>query len=184
MYEVDYKVEITGEEKDALYELFTKDNFTKKESVLQNDYYTESKESPYGGFDLKRYRDEGDTIFYTEKVWEDVGGQKTRREKEVEVTRDEFDTELGKSQNVLKIKKDRQTFTGEYGGRKIHIDMDSVKFDHSPSMRYFLEVEIMTENKDEVTMLKELVLHFLKESLGRSDIVEAPGMFTMALKRI
>jgi adenylate cyclase class IV len=183
MYEVEYKVEITDTERDTLYALFEKEGFAKKPPVVQNDYYIEAVESPFGGFDLKRYRDEGDKIFYTEKVWEDVDGKKVRREAEREVTREEFDSKIAEYPSALKIQKDRQAFTGEYEGCKIHIDMDSVKFDHSPSVRYFIEAETMTESKEEVGARKDLMLRFLRESLGRSDIKEASGMFTMAFKK-
>ena len=158
--------------------------FLKKDSVLQNDYYVEAKESEYGGYDLKRYRDESGKYFYTEKVWENVNGEKVRKEIEREVLHEEFLSEVGKYPNALKIEKSRQSFVGMYEGREIHIDMDNVKFDHSPSMRYFIEAEILSENKEDVKNLKDLIIKFLKEVLEKQEIKEAEGMFKMAFKKL
>ena len=183
MYEVEYKVEISESEKKNLFTLFQKDNFIKKLLVLQNDYYVEAKESPFGGFDLKRYRSEDDTFFYTEKIWEDVGGHKARKETEKEILQNEFDIGISKNPIVLKIQKERQSFAGTYQNNEIHIDMDSVKFDHSENMRFFIEAEILCENKQDVKSLKQQMAEFLAKSLGR-EIVESPGMFTMAFKKL
>jgi hypothetical protein len=186
MYEVEYKTEISEAERDKLIFLFELNhfgNFLKKPSVLQNDYYIEAQESPYGGFDLKRYRDEGDKYFYTEKIWEDVNGSKARKETEKEISKEELKAGIENSPVIIKLQKTRDRFVGEYRGKEIHIDMDSVKFDHCPSMRYFVEAETMTEIKENIKELKELMKNFLKESLGKDEITEAKGMFTMAFKK-
>ena len=183
MYEVEYKVEITKEERDKLDALFKKDGFIVKETVMQNDYYIEAKESPLGGYDIKRYRDQGKNIFYIEKVWEDIGGHLARKETEKEVSRGEFMEEIAKYPKAIKIIKEEQSFGGKYGNQKIHIDMDTVKFNHSPNVRYFIEAEILTEDGEEVKILKDIVIEFLKTSLGRRDIIESPSMFNMAFNR-
>ena len=183
MYEVEYKTEIMKEEKDQLDALFRKDGFEVKEVATQNDYYIEAEESPLGGYDAKRYRDQGKNIFYTEKTWEDVDGHKARKEEEREVSRGEFLEAIAKFPNALKIIKERQSYMGKYQNKKIHIDMDSVKFDHSPGMRYFIEAEVMVESQEEVKVLKDIVIEFLKTSLGRDEIIEAPGMFNMAFNK-
>ncbi len=184
MYEVEYKVEITEDEREKLISLFEQNNFTKKLEVLQNDYYIWAQESPYGGNDLKRYRDEGEKYFYTEKVWEDVGGHPARKETEKGISKDELEEGIKNSPPILKIIKTRQPFVGIYKNKEIHIDMDSVKFDHSPGMRYFVEAEIVSDTKENVPELKQLMKNFLTESLRREEIVESPGMFSMAFKKL
>jgi adenylate cyclase class IV len=183
MYEVEYKVEISLEEQEALFALFESRNFLKKDSVLQNDYYIYIKESEHGGHDLKRYRDEGGKYFYTEKTWEDINGTKARKEIEREASLGEFTKEINKYPNALKIQKMRQSYVGTYKDKKIHIDMDNVKFDHSSDMRYFIETEILVENKEDVKNTKEFLVGFLKEILNREDVLESPGMVAMALKK-
>ncbi len=184
MYEVEYKVEITKEENEKLVALFKSRNFVYKETNLQNDYYVEVRKSPLGGFDFKRYRKEGEKAFYTEKVWEEVGGKNIRREAERELSPDELLKEIEKYPDCVKIKKERQSFSGRYENQEIHIDMDSVKFDHSPSTRYFIEAEVLTNGKEDLEKFRNLVTTFLKESLERSEIIESPGMFDMAFKKM
>jgi adenylate cyclase class IV len=183
MYEVEYKVEITRDERAKLDALFRKDGFQVKEVVTQNDYYTEVTDSPLGGYNFKRYRDEGKKLFYTEKIKEEVKGESVRREIENEISRGEFIEAIVKYPKALKITKDRQSYLGKYQDKKLHIDMDSVKFDHSPSMRYFIEAEIMTQDQSEVKILKELVKEFLKTLLGKEEVENAPGMFYMAFHK-
>lgn len=183
MYEVEYKVEITKDEQDMLFALFNTQNFERKETVTQNDYYVEAVPSEHGGFNLKRYRDEGSKVVYAEKVWEVIDGQKVRKEVEHEVSREEFDRELVKYPSALKIIKDRNSFTGKLADKVMHIDMDDVKFDHSLQMRYFIEAEVLVEDKGEVNSTRDTLVAFLKESLSR-EIVESPGMFSMAFKKL
>ena len=183
MYEVEYKVEITKDEQDMLFALFNTQNFERKDTVTQNDYYVEAVPSEHGGFNLKRYRDEGTKVIYAEKVWEVIDEQKVRKEVEHEVSREEFDTELAKYPDALKIIKDRNSFTGKLADKVMHIDMDDVKFDHSPQMRYFIEAEVLVGDKGEVNSTRDTLVAFLKESLSR-EIVESPGMFSMAFKKL
>ncbi len=184
MYEVEYKVEISEAQRSALILLFVRNDFNKKSEVLQNDYYIWAQESPYGEYDIKRYRDEGEKFFYTEKVWENVDGQKARREVEKEISKEELDQGIKNSEVIMKIEKTRQPFVGKYKDKEIHIDMDSVKFDHSPNIRYFIEAEIVSDTNQNIKELKELMKNFLKESLGKEDIVESPGMFVMASRKL
>jgi hypothetical protein len=182
-YEVERKVEITEAERDALITLFEKEGFVRKPSVLQNDHYIHAVKSSLGGYDLKRYRDEGEKIFYTEKVWENIDGQNGRREIEKQVTHDEMISEVSAHPLTLTIQKKRQPFVGTHEGVDIHIDMDEVKFDHSLMVRFFVEAETITAYPDLVKHLALLMLDFLRESLGR-EVVEAPGMFTMAFEKL
>lgn len=184
MYEVEYKVEINKTEQEELFSFFEGLNFIKKDSVLQNDYYIQADDSVYGGYDLKRYRSEGDKYFYNQKIWEDLNGEKIRKEIEREVSEEEYLDEVNKNPKALKIEKNRQSYVGNYEGREIHVDMDNVKFDHSPSMRFFIEVEIMCENKEDVKENKEFVINFLKKALNREELIESHGMFTMAFKKL
>jgi adenylate cyclase class IV len=184
MYEIEYKVEITESEREKLTVLLVAKGFDAKPAIKQKDFYIEAAESPLGGFNLRRYRDEGDRVFYTEKIWEDINGEKFRKEIEREISREEFTLEIKKYPNAMKIVKERFSFFGTYEDNKIHVDLDTVKFDHSPTVRYFIEAEVMSDNRKKVKSLRQLVISFLKESLGMSHIQESPGMFTMAFKRL
>jgi adenylate cyclase class IV len=184
MYEVEFKVELTQAESDALAERLVVSGFTPRATVTQNDYYVEAKDSPHGGYDIKRYRDEGNQIFYTEKVWELVDGEPTRREIERTIDRNEFESEVAKFPHAVTIRKDRKSFEGKWQGRPIHIDMDNVKFGHSPAMRYFVEAEIIAPSTNEVAVAKESVQSILRDFLSKEDLVESPGMFKMAYKRL
>lgn len=184
MYEVELKVEVTEAERAALDARFRGAGFVAGDPLDINDYYVVAVDSPFGGYDLERYRDAGSKIFYTAKTWEKVGDGLARREEEREVTRPEFDAALAKYPNPVTIKKTRQPFSGSWQGREIHVDMDAAKFDHSPDVRYFIEAEVITADASEVASLKEFVKSFLRESLGRDEIEEAWGMFTMALKKL
>jgi adenylate cyclase class IV len=180
MYEVEYKVEITKKERAELITLFKKSSFVDEGINLQNDFYVEVKNSAFGGFDFKRYRTEGKKALYTQKIWEKINGINTRKETEKEISVSELVSEIDRYPDCLKISKERKSFSGKYKEQEIHIDMDSVKFSHSPEVRYFIEAEVLTDEKEKVEKLRELVAAFLKESLGRNEIIESPGMFDMA----
>lgn len=188
MYEVEYKVELTMEERESALNSFKERNFIADGTDQQNDYYIEAKASPVykggvKGYDLKRYRDESGTIIYTEKTWEMVGDQPARMEKEHKVTSNVFETEIKKFPDAVKIRKQREWFKGIVANLPITITIDSVKFDHSPSMRYFIEAEVNTTDINKVKELKEVVIAFLKDVLHKDELVESPGMFTMAFKK-
>jgi len=73
MYEIEFKVELSLQEKNTVTERLQEKDFSCTKKIQQKDYYIEAKESAYkslgGKYDLKRYRQEGDTCFYTEKSW-------------------------------------------------------------------------------------------------------------------
>lgn len=180
MYEVEFKVEITKTEREAVLGRLLENNFIDDGSVKQIDCYVEAKESPYGGFDTKRFRQEGDNFIYTEKIWELIDGEMIRREEEREISKEEFLSGLKSTPNPITIKKDRQKLDGFYDGYKLHVDMDTVKFDHSVSERYFLETEILTEDKAQVKELREFIRKFLTYILDKDELTEASGIFSMA----
>jgi len=186
-YEVEYKVELTENEVEALRKLFKEKGFAAKGIDQQADYYIEARASTIGkGYDLKRYRNESGKIIYTEKVWEmpTGGSEPARRETEHEATHEEIEAALAKYPEAIKIKKQREWFAGSSMDLPhISITIDSVKFDHSPSTRYFIEAETMTADISEVKGLKTHIVKFLKEILGKEEIVESPGMFTMAFEK-
>ena len=184
MYEVEIKVELTQSERSDLVESFKEKGFLFEGVTTQYDYYVEAVESQYGGFDLKRYRDEDGKYIYTEKITELIQGEPTRKENEHEVSKEEFESKIKAFPDALKIKKDREWFSAMYKGVEISTIIDSVKFDHSPSMRYFIEAEIGVEDKNDVPKNKELIREFLKEILGKPHITEAWGMFSMAFKKL
>jgi predicted adenylyl cyclase CyaB len=179
MYEVELKVEITSKQREDLINLFKEKGFAFKGMTPQHDVYIQAEKSPYGGYDLKRYRSEVGKYIYTQKTWEMIDGLPARKEDEHEVTKEEFDAKVAEYPNALSIKKEREWFDGG----DISITIDSIKFDHSPEMRYFIEGEIDVEDKAEVTNTREKIRTFLKESLGADEIVEAPGMFMMAFEK-
>ncbi len=183
MYEVEFKVEITDKEREKLINLFDLKRFPMKGISQQRDFYIEAKESPYKGYDIKRYREEDEKYIFTLKTWEMVGHHPFRKEEEHEVTKEEFDIEVAKYPNAVKINKKREWFGGRDNDIDVSISIDSVKFDHSPEMRYFMEGEIQTEDKAEVVETKKMIENFLRKLLAKKEIVEAPGMFVMAFKK-
>lgn len=184
MYEVEYKVELTKEEKDKLVEVLNERKFPFLKQTHQNDFYVHAVKSPYGCYDLKRYRDEDGAYIYTEKMWELVEGEPFRREDEHEVSKEVFETEIAKYPDAIKIKKDREWFSAVYEDTTISVTIDSVKFDHSENIRYFLEAELISGDKAKVKELKELIIRFLKDVLGKQEIPESPyGMFSLAFEK-
>lgn len=184
MYEIEFKVEVTAEERDAFITQLNNNGFIETGVVTQHDHYIEAKKSPHGGTDVKRCRDENGTYIYTEKVWELIDNEPVRKEDEHVMSQEEFDTAVQEADNKISIKKDRLSFEGIYDDKKINVDMDSIKFDHSSSIRYFVEAEIITANKEDVKTIKELLEKFLRQMLEKAELVEAPGMFTMAFEKL
>jgi adenylate cyclase class IV len=183
MYEVEYKVEITKEERDKLIEKLLETGFLNKGVVSQNDFYTEVRFSPDGGYDFCRYRKEGGKFIFTEKVHEMHEGKKIRKETEREVSESEFLSHIKNSPDCVKIIKERESFQGSWKDIIPHVDMDSVKFDHSASERYFVEAEVLTEDKASTSLLREKVQAFLEAYLEHK-VTEAPGMFSLAYKKL
>ena len=183
MYEVEIKVELTESDRQALIAALADRGFTSQGVTPQNDYYIEAVESPFAaGYDLVRYRNEAGTYIHNRKVWELSNGQPVRREDEHEVSQEEFEAKVAEFPDAVKIIKDREWFEGAYQGTPISLTIDSVKFDHSPAMRYFVEAEISVADKEQVAQTKQFLEGFLKEVLGREEIEEAEGMFSMAFK--
>jgi predicted adenylyl cyclase CyaB len=183
MYEVEIKVEINSQDKETVISSLINQGFSEKGTLEQTDCYVEAEKSPHGGYDLKRYRNENGKVFYTQKTWEMNSGELARKEIENESTLDEMSSSIEKSIKPTTIRKVRKSLEGVYNGTKMHVDIDSIKFDHSPDMRYFIEAEIITANKEEVRGVKEIIREFLKELLGKSELTESPGMFTMAFEK-
>lgn len=183
MYEVELKVELTSDKKNSLLEVFKERGFSSKGVTPQHDVYIEARESEFGGFDVKRYRNEQDSFIYTEKVWQLIEGNRARKEIEHEVSREEFDAAIAQYPSAIVIKKNREWFVGRYEEREISITIDTVKFDHSPADRYFIEAEIVIDDEAEFAQTKNLIKNFLSQILEQSEIVESPGMFTMAFKK-
>jgi len=183
MYEVELKAEITAGEREKVVSNLLKSGFSENGSVSQTDCYIEAEQSPYGGYNLKRYRNEDGKIFYTQKTWEMENEELARKEEEREASQTEMEEAIKGASHPITIKKDRQLFEGYYKDTKIHIDMDTIKFDHSTDVRYFIETEIITAQKEEVKNIREFIREFLKQLLGKSELIEAPGMFTMAFEK-
>jgi adenylate cyclase class IV len=189
MYETEIKVEIPSSDLQQLLSICRERGFIDKGVAPQRDYYVKAVLSQYGdpkAFDIERYRSESSVFFYTKKEWEVENGEPVRTEDEREVTQSEFEGAVAEHPNALKIVKDRQSFDASFEGRAISLSIDSVKFDHSPALRYFMEPEILVEDKAMVPETKHLLRRFIADLLGISvsEIVEAPGMFAMAFKKL
>jgi adenylate cyclase class IV len=184
MYEVEIKVELTLQEKQTLLDVLKEKNFLSEGITPQRDFYIEAQESEFGGFNLKRYRHEGEKYIFTSKNWEMIDGQKARKEDEHEISKEEFEIAIVEFPQALKIVKDREWFVGSYEGREISATIDTVKFDHSKDMRYFIEAEIGVKDKEEVVSTKLFIIEFIKEILHKEEIVESPGMFAMAFRKL
>ncbi len=179
-YEVEIKVELSDAERNELLKALTSFGFVSHGVTPQADYYIQADKSPYGGVDLKRYRDEGGKLIYTEKIWEMHGGERARREIEREVTSGELEKAVAGNPKAPSIKKDREWFKGAYKGTEISFTIDSVRFNNFPQPRYFVEAEIGADRPEEVPKIKSFLQGFLKDILQRSEIVEAPGMYSLA----
>ena len=185
MYEVEYKVELSHEEKDKLINTLVTRGFLPQGATPQHDFYIAAQESPFGGYDLKRYRREGDVYFYTEKTWENIGETLARNEIERTVSSEEFENAVASHPQSITIVKNREWFAGEYNGRALHATIDTVKFNHSAGDRYFVEAEIVIENKADVLETKHFVQVFLHDVLQTEELpIESPGMFSMAYKKL
>ncbi len=188
-YEVEIKIELTEAERLKLLQTFSELHFVDKGTTLQHDYYTKAALSQHGeprAFDIERYRSEGEKFMFAKKDWEVVDGKPIRREEEHPVTREEFDSAVENNPDALKIVKDRQSFVASFEDTDINLSIDSVKFDHSPLIRHFMEPEILVEDKAKVAETKELLRRFVAFLLGTevASITEAPGMFAMAFKKL
>ncbi len=189
MYETEIKIEITDSQRELLLSECHKRGFVDKGNVSQRDYYIKALESQHGGlnaFDIERYRSEGEVFFYTKKVWEMEAGSAIRREEEREATEGECEAAIALYPHAIKIIKDRHYFDASFEGRDISLSIDSVKFDHSSTTRYFMEPEILVAEKAEVSETREFLRQFAASLLNIevSQIVEAPGMFAMAFKKL
>ncbi|MEY2640733.1 MAG: hypothetical protein RL150_126 [Candidatus Parcubacteria bacterium] len=184
MYEVEIKIELHEAEREQLITACGRYGFASKGVTPQRDYYIAAVESPHGGYDLERYRDEDGFFLYTKKSWEVVDGYPCRKEDQHEVSVEEFERQVAAHPDALKIIKDREWFAGTYKEIPISLTIDSVTFDHSPGVRYFTEVEIGVEDSAAVKETKAFLQQFLQEILQREIITESPGMFTMAFKKL
>jgi adenylate cyclase class IV len=110
MYEVEIKIEINSQEKEIIISSLIDKRFIDKGTLEQTDCYIEVEKSPYGGYDLKRYRIENGKIFYTQKTWEMNGADLARKELENESTLDEMSSSIEKSTEPVTIKKVRKSF--------------------------------------------------------------------------
>lgn len=186
MYETEVKVELTDEVLERVLGFFKEKQYADWGTVPQEDLYVEATPSPYGAFDIKRYRADGESFFYTEKVWEGEGETRVRKEVEREVSADEYLHAKTNLPAVVRIAKDRHSLTAIYRGRQISLSIDSVKFDHSPRVRHFFEAEIIVESRELVAETQKFIRQFIAEVLNiqESDIIEAPGMFALAFKKL
>jgi adenylate cyclase class IV len=186
MYEVEVKSEINESQLQKLLATLALHGFADNGVAPQKDYYTKAVESHNNAFDIERYRAEAGRFFYTKKEWEVEDGKFVRREDEHEVTEVEFEQAVTEYPNALKIFKDRHWFAGSYEGREIKFSIDSVKFGHSPAVRYFVEPEICIEDRSLVQETRNFLRTFVARLLDIEveEFIEAPGMFALAFKKL
>ncbi len=186
MYEVEIKIEVSEKERERLLRLFAERGFADRGITPQEDYYVRATPSKYGAFDVERFRTEPGKIFYTKKVWEVENGKPIRREDEREATTEEFEEAKRRYPEALKIRKDRHWFAAQPEGRSVSLTIDSVKFDHSPSFRHFMEAEIDVRDRGEVEATKNFLRGFIADliNLPPAAVKEAAGMFAMAHKKL
>lgn len=186
-YEVEIKVEISELEVQHLLLLFPQRGFIDRGVTPQKDYYVTASETPHeGAYDIERYRHEAGKFFYTKKVWEVEDNVPVRIEDEKEISEVEFEAEVAKFPDCLKILKDRHWYEAVFEGLDISLTIDEVQFDHSAEPRYFMEAEIVVQDRSLVSLTKEYLCRFVAELLyiEPSKVVEAPGMFAMAYKKL
>lgn len=186
-YEVEIKVEVTDVEVKHLLTVFPQMGFIDKGVTPQKDYYVTATESSHeGAYDIERYRSEAGKFFYTKKVWEVEDGVPVRIEDEREISESEFEAEVAKFPDCLKILKDRHWYGAHFEGLDVSLTIDETHFDHSAGPRYFMEAEIIVHDRSLVSITKEYLCRFVAEllSVEPSKIVEAPGMFAMAYKKL
>lgn len=182
-YEVEIKIEITAEEREKLLAKFKERNFVSKGTTQQNDYYIHAEATPIGAYDIQRYRKDDDEYIYTEKFMEMVEGSLARRENQHSVTKEEFESKIQEFPNAVKIQKRREWFDAKNNGVDVSVIIDTVKFDHSPNVRYFIEPEMNTQDKTKVKEMREGLANFLRDLLEKSELIESPGMFHMAFEK-
>jgi hypothetical protein len=184
MYEVEFKIEITSEQESLVVTELTNRSFVSEEVFPINDFFIEAKKSEHGGYDLKRYRQEGNAYIFTEKTWEKKDGMLARKEDEYEVSKEQFESVIAQHPEAIKIIKNRKEFHGNFEEKDITVAIDHVHFDHSPNTRFFIEGEILVPAIEEVEASRAFIKRFLLDLLGLDDVIESPGMFTMAMKKI
>lgn len=186
MYEVEIKVELTAAQRETLLREFKDRGFASKTPTPQNDYYVYLQKPSFGmgKYNTKRYRNEAGKFLYTEKVWELIDGDPHVMEKEIEVSKEDFEKAIAQFPDALKIIKTREWFDGSHAETPISITIDSVKFDHSPAMRFFIEAEIPVEKREDAPKAKDLIKNFLKDILRTEEIKASPGMVSMAIDKL
>jgi adenylate cyclase class IV len=188
VYEVEYKVEIDLTEKALVLKSMISHDVEQKTTTLQKDYYTVARQSPFydigGSYDVERYRNDNGAYIHTEKIWELVDGELARLEKERTLSKSEFDKAINDNPAALKIEKTRNWHLGTFNNNEFTITIDSVKFDHSPEERYFLEVEICVQDKNQMKQARENVQSFLRLLLNKNELAQAAGMFKMAYEKV
>jgi len=186
MYEVEIKIEVTAGDMKKLVSALSERGFSHQDTVLQKDVYVKAVESLHNAFDIERYRDEGGEYLYTKKAWEVENGESIRKEDEHPVSEEDFNGALARFPDALKVLKTRDYYHGFFENQKVTFSIDTIKFDHSESERYFIEPEIITSERAKVSEIKKLLRRFVSELLGIDEpqIVEAPGMFAMAYKKL
>ena len=105
-----------------------------------------------------------------------------RREEEEEVSLKELQEETSKIPDSVNIEKTREYFGGKYQGTDLLVSIDSVTFGHSEGERYFIEAEVCVEKKEDTQEAEHVVKNFLRNLLATQDLVESPGMFSMAFE--
>ncbi len=142
---------------------------------------------------INRYNGTVEPIYdITTKEWVLAGGVWTRAEAKAKHTAAQHYEFAGHSWPTLPkrdINKKRdeyslQTFGLGLDGRDVTIALDQVTLTRGGSARFFIEAEVVTENKDEVPALEQALLRVLSGILNIKveEIVKSPSYLALAME--
>ncbi len=179
--EVEKKYEVTLRQKGELKEKLRGEGYTFMHDDEVTDVFHSVTKSPLGGYDFTRFRRYGDRkCVVTKKWWEksDIPGKDHRREEEQEIVISTFkQAQVGTD---LVLHKHRESWQGTFKDSPVTVDMDTMKV--GEKTHYFVEVEIIAQNKVEAELAESLVDSWFRVYLEVTDQKQAPGMFTLLLQ--
>lgn len=180
MYEIEKKFEIQPEQLTTTQNNILNLGYTLSKQVNLTDYYpvfSESKIKP-NSFNFERYRQKnGGKIIKTIKTWVEVEGTFQRFEEE-----NEFVGEIPNSKYILN--KTRDIYNNLADGMP-EITIDILDFGDG-KFKYFIEAELVTEDKAKLKEFEIKVLSVLSQVLGRDVKTEkqAPSMLHLLMENI
>jgi hypothetical protein len=179
MYEIEKKFEISPNELQNVIERMHDIGYNLTNVIEITDYYPiffESQIKP-NSFDFERYRlKDSSKIIKTIKRWVKVDGIFQREENE-----SEFFGDIPASTHI--INKYRQVYTIE-NKTMPEIVIDVLNF--GDAIKYYIEAELATENKDELEDYENTVYSALEKVLDKDlkNIPQAPSMLHLIINNL